>query len=237
MEKIQFLVDGQKISGTYFEPSPSRQKFPGVIFFHGMTSSQKNYLPLAQKLTEQGIAGLSIDLRGHGASEGDFAKLTIADGVRDGLTAYDFLANQKGIDTERIGLCGSSFGGTIASLIARKRKVASLVLRAPAAYPNDMVSYTQIMEKEEIFFQTMKKMEETTAIQAMSTFTGRLLVVISEKDTVIPERMCEAYLSQAVAAKQKEASVIKESSHSLDDPAWREEFNRLSVQWFKKTLY
>ena len=72
MERIQFLSSGQRIDGTLVTPKKTQDRNPGVVFFHGMTSSKKNYALIAEQLDQQGIVGMTLNIRGHGSSEGDF---------------------------------------------------------------------------------------------------------------------------------------------------------------------
>lgn len=64
MESVSFLSEGQRIDGTLILPERREFKIPGVIFFPGMTSNQDGYISRAQRLAENGIAGLALSLRG-----------------------------------------------------------------------------------------------------------------------------------------------------------------------------
>src|SRR3989344_4519365 len=99
MQKIIFQSNGQEVKGTLFVPS-GEGKQPGVIFFHGAGSSEKNYLPIAQTLYEMGFATLTVNFRGHKNIEGR-TEVTAYDGVSDGFAAYDFFIQQSGVDPDR----------------------------------------------------------------------------------------------------------------------------------------
>jgi esterase/lipase len=104
-----------------------KEKNPGVIFFHGLTSNENGYIPFAEKLAEHGIVGLTLSVRGHGESEGDFSILTVNDVIQDGLNAYDFFSKYDFIDPDRIGLLGKSVGGAIVSCVSAQRKVKVII--------------------------------------------------------------------------------------------------------------
>ena len=44
------------------------------------------------------------------------------------------LSDKRGVDAERIGVVGSSYGGYLAMLLASERNIHRLALRAPALY-------------------------------------------------------------------------------------------------------
>ena len=237
-KQISFLSERQKIRGTLFTPAKIKGKIPGVIFFHGMTSSEKGYIPIAEGLAKKGICAMTLSIRGHGNSEGDFNQLKVPNGIQDGLNAYDFLAKYYFIDTNKIGLCGSSVGAVIACMVSRQKKVRSLILKAPAIYTKKMMTmtYAQTMIREGQMFKEIKNPTDTPAIKALSNFKGSLLAVLSEKDNVIPNKMQEKYLLNAKKVLRKKKIVIKNANHSLKNTKWRQEFISGMEDWFMKTL-
>ena len=203
-----------------------------------MTSSEKGYIPIAEKLSKHGICAMSLSIRGHGDSEGNFDKLTVKNAVQDGLNAYDFLTKYKFIDKNKIGLCGSSVGAVIVSIVSQKRKVRSLILKAPAAYTTQMMNmnYGQTMLREDKQFKEIKNLTETPAFKAISKFTGSLLAIISEKDLIIPIKIPLLYLSHAKKALEKKKIIIKNADHSLTNTKWKNQFTHEMILWFKDTL-
>lgn len=237
-KKVSFLSGGQKVEGTLVTPKVMDGKKPGVVFFHGMTSSEDRYIPIAEKLAESGIVGMTLSIRGHGNSEGSFDDLTVADGVEDGLNAYDFFVRYDFIDKNRIGLCGASVGATISSMVAEQRAVQSLVLRVPATYTDEMMrmTYREIMIDEEKIFSKISNIPETPAIRAISRFIGSVLIITSEKDVVIPTIIPRQYFLEAQKAKRKQQVEIPRATHNLTDNVWRQQFIDETVKWFVETL-
>lgn len=237
-EKIAFLSGNQQIQGTLVTPELMDGKKPGVVFFHGMTSNENKYIPIAEKLSQSGIVGMTLSIRGHGESEGNFDDLTVADGVVDGLNAYDFFAQYDFIDKNRIGLCGASVGAAISSMVTEQRAVKSLVLRVPSTYTDEMMkmTYREIMLDEEIIFSKISNIPETPAIRAISEFTGSVLIITSEEDVVIPVIIPREYFLEAQKAKRKQQIEIPEATHNLTDNVWRQQFIDETVKWFIETL-
>ncbi len=238
-EQFTFLSQGQKVRGTLITPTKIERKIPAVIFFHGMTSSEKGYIPIAEKLAKQGKCGMTLSIRGHGDSEGNFNKLTVKNAVQDGLNAYKFLIGHNFIDKGKIGLCGSSVGGVIVSIVAKQKKVRSLILKAPAVYTRKMMSsmtYQQSMAKENKIFNELKDINDTPSIKALSSFKGSLLLIIPEKDQIIPFKTQKNYLLNAKSTLKKRMVVIKNADHGLSRQKWKKQFVSEMLKWFKATL-
>lgn len=238
MQKVVFGNNGLEIQGTLFTPKKLRKKNPGVVLIHGFGSSEKNYLPLAERLSECGIVALTVNLRGHGVGAEENNILKVKDGFLDGILSYDFLAGNDFIDKDRIGMCGSSFGGGISAYVSGVRNLKSLVLRAPAAYTDIFMhlSLKEIIKNEEDKFNGMQNISNTPAIKNLEKFTGSMLVISSENDSIIPEKMINAFFDAPRHPRKKELVEIKDAPHALDTDSLREEFRSLTLDWFQKTL-
>lgn len=106
---------------------------PIIIPCHGFTTSKDNFTnsQLEIILNEKGISTFRFDFFGHGESEGDFAKITISEGVDDTLRAIDYL---KSLGYSKIGLMGSSYGGLTSIMTASKtHDLYLLALKCPVS--------------------------------------------------------------------------------------------------------
>ena len=239
MQNVSFqTVDSLTITGTLAMPNQTRVLSPGVIIFHGMRGSMDKYIPLINKLAENGIAGLAISMRAHGESEGDFYKNTVEEAVNDSLAAFDFLVRQTGIDANRIGLVGSSVGAILAAMTVKKRHVKSLLLRAPAAYTKEMmqISMADTTVNELRQFHEISDLGKTPAGSSIEQFDGSLLVVASGNDATIPLAVSQGYVDIANNAENTRLAVIEGATHTLTEPSWEEEFAGHVVNWFGETL-
>lgn len=101
-----------------------------VIFAHGLHSgkhSSRNNA-IAEALNKKGIAVFLIDFTGHGDSDGTMYEVTVEQMADDLKCAIDHIAK----DFKRIGISGSSLGGTVALLEASTdNRITAMVLRAP----------------------------------------------------------------------------------------------------------
>jgi hypothetical protein len=90
---------------------------PGVVMVGGSGSTDRNndtyFPPMRRHLLAAGIAVLSYDKRGVGASSGDWRDATIDDLAADAGAALDFLRAQPGVRPEGVGLFGHSEGGWV----------------------------------------------------------------------------------------------------------------------------
>jgi esterase/lipase len=225
------------IHGTLLVPDNSK-KFPGVILFHGMTSSEKSYLPLANMLVKRGIAAFAITMRGHGESEGDFNKCTVTEALHDALAAYDFMINNVDVDKNKIAILGSSVGAILAAITSEKRQVETMVFRAPAVYTDQMMdlTFSEIMAKEANWFHQSINLKTTPAGRAISKFKGSLLVIASENDMVIPIEVSRGYIDIAESSNLTKLNILKGAPHVLGETKWKIEFDKIAFNWLKKLI-
>ena len=94
---------------------------PAVVMLHGFASSRDEiggiFAAQAAALAEAGIASLRIDFRGYGESDpASEASVTIDRMLEDAAIARTHLAAVDGVDPDRVGVIGYSFGAAIAML-------------------------------------------------------------------------------------------------------------------------
>ncbi|HKA08618.1 MAG TPA: alpha/beta hydrolase [Gemmataceae bacterium] len=109
---------------------------PAVVLISG-SDGYTRMRGLPQFFAEHGIAALSYDKRGKGASTGDFETATLDDFVGDVSAGVRFLQSRPEIRSKQVGVWGISNGGWIAPCVAtRAPDVAFLILHAgPAVTP------------------------------------------------------------------------------------------------------
>lgn len=132
-EKIYFTNSkGVKLCGILSNSTDDTSK-PIIILCHGFTTSKDNgtNTQLEIILNEKEISTFRFDFFGHGESEGNFAEITISEGVDDTLRAIDYL---KSLGYSKIGLFGGSFGGITSIMTAPKTKdLYLLALKCPVS--------------------------------------------------------------------------------------------------------
>lgn len=134
-EKVQFHSSGLRLSGILYRPSgvAGNGRLPGVVLCNGYTTVKELYLPpLAMAMAEAGFVGLTFDYRGFGESEGPAGRLIPFEQVEDARNAITFLGSRPYVDSARLGVFGTSFGGGIAIAVgALDPRVRTVVSNMP----------------------------------------------------------------------------------------------------------
>ena len=111
--------DGFEISGDIEFPKSNSGLKAAVIFIHQGGSDKSEWIEtdLYKWVVDKGMVAFSYDVRGHGQSDGKFDYELFDDPDRapkDLKAALQFLASQDNINTNRIGIVGSSIGANLA---------------------------------------------------------------------------------------------------------------------------
>jgi pimeloyl-ACP methyl ester carboxylesterase len=199
---------------------------PGLVFIHGLGSSQSSYMDRAEAAARSlGAVCVIFDLGGHGESEGKLRDFTPRDHLADVIAAFDALAEDQVVDGSRIGVCAASYGAYLATLLTSLRPVARLLLRAPGLYDDkDLDTSLDRPRKSNPFAEA----HEVT--RRLQKYSGTLLILEGEFDEVIPHEIIEVYLRACRDAKH---AVIPNAHHALDDELTRKFFRDAIVRFFK----
>lgn len=239
-QEIQFSADGVKIVGNIMTPADVCSPAPGVLFFHGRASGQEKWVSRAETLSRFGFICMTFDFRGCGGSGGDVQSLTLADGLKDAFLGFDFFSSLRGVDIDRIGIFGSSFGGYLASIVSSKRQIKSLLLHAPAVYRDDWLTkpYPFVEKNREVVTKYRESKEVFMSIgpQSITDFSGSLLIIGGDEDQIVPKNVIAAYDQHAKNTSLKKVMYIKGASHFFDQPDLISELIETSADWFQLHL-
>ncbi len=120
-EQVYFYSDGLRLSGLFTKArGPSAGfKNPTIVCLHGYTGRKEIYMPgYIRELTLAGFNTLDFYHRGFGDSGGIKLKNKPWDQVEDINSAVIYLTQRADVDSDRIGLYGTSFGGTTGMMAA-----------------------------------------------------------------------------------------------------------------------
>jgi len=141
MERHVTFNSGQlKLEGVLTLPDGGGP-FPGVVVCHphplyGGSMDNNVVYAICRVLSERSMASFRFNFRGAGRSQGHFS-----DGVEekdDIIAALDYLTSVKGIEPDRMGLAGYSFGAGVCLLVASKDgRVQALALVSPLPSPTN----------------------------------------------------------------------------------------------------
>lgn len=115
---------------------------PTIVWLHGLDSNKGSRIDVVAGLRGAGFNVLAFDFRGHGESD----RVAMGAGVHeqdDLLGAIDWLANERSVSIDRVGLLGLSYGGAVALLTAaREPRLRAVVVDSAYA------SLTELMTGE-----------------------------------------------------------------------------------------
>lgn len=123
--------DGVTLKASYISPA---KPGPAMLLVHQCNMDRKSWQSIGKQLHDAGIHVLTLDLRGFGDSEGE--GLRGAGGFGEFLQkshgdvdlAYDFLAQQAGVDPSKIAAGGASCGAMLTAELATRRQLKALML-------------------------------------------------------------------------------------------------------------
>jgi dienelactone hydrolase len=155
--RATILSEGSRLAAELFAPKASAGKpLPTIILCHGWGGTAKQLRPEAAAFARAGYFVVTFDYRGWGESEGRVVLTKpgkkgkpgepfqaevkeireVVDPLEqttDLLNVIHWVHGEKGCDTERIGLWGTSYsGGHVVSAAARDSRVKATVSQVPA---------------------------------------------------------------------------------------------------------
>lgn len=136
-------VDGLKLATYSYVPDESPRA--AVTLVHGYAEHAGRYAALAETLAQAGYAVYTLDLRGHGKSEGKRANVRVLNDYINDLARFTDIVRESQPNLRRF-LFGHSMGGVIALQLALEHpeKVDGLVLSAP--FVQNAVSVPPLLE-------------------------------------------------------------------------------------------
>lgn len=257
-EPVVFEIEGEKLFGIMHLPLNAK-KTPAVLMCHGLAGNKTGrfriYVNLAKELAKNGIASLRVDFRCCGDSDGDFSDATVKGFVKDAHVSLDYLIHHHGIDPNRIGIFGRSFGAAIALMAAHHyKKIKSIALWAPLYDTDQWQKKWQYFNKENIpdyerelllsidgqlgsrkFFDEFFKIDLEPDLDFLQNIP--LLHIHGEKDMTIDINHAEKYQAKRKHAQASTkfirlADADHDFAHRQDQLTAIEE----TVKWFKSTL-
>ena len=111
---VTFYSEGLRLSGDVYLPDDLRpwESRAAILLCHGYTGVKDLYLPEnAQAMNDAGYVAMTFDYKGWGESDGPRSRLAPYSRVMDVQAAMTYLGLQPEVDSNRIGLYGTSYGG------------------------------------------------------------------------------------------------------------------------------
>jgi len=135
---ITFTSKGLRCSGWLYVPDDLKTgaKAPAIVMAHGFTGVKEAILPdFATQFVSAGFVTLVFDYRYFGDSEGEPRSqnfpLELVEDIRNAIT---WVSDQPEVDSQRIGIWGTSYGGGLVLYVGTyDRRVKAVVSQVPAA--------------------------------------------------------------------------------------------------------
>lgn len=194
MEKeAYFFSGGIRLTGIFTIPEflDKNKKAPLVVMSHGYGASADefgDYVFLAQKLLEAGIASFRFSNRGCGKSEYPLGRMLCATEWKDDLiSAVYFVSAFPGIDSDKIGLFGESMGGANVIHAGALENISKCIVSLSAISDGyNFIRGNWIKNKSEAEFKEFLKIIEEDHIRE-SVYGKSNLIKMSEV-TAYPKR-------------------------------------------------
>ena len=230
---ITFTSGDFRLQGYLHLPPLNRP--PVVVGVHGLFSSgdSPRQLAMAAACLRHGIAYLRFDHRGCGSSQGNFWEETsLSNRHTDLINAVRKLEGLPEIG-DRIGLFGSSFGGTVCISAASARRFDALVSYAAPIRSRSLIKHLDqhsFSETEAGFIRRNLLFD----ISPQASKIHHVLVVHGDADETVP--VSHARDIFRLAGDPKKLWIQSGGDHSMNLPAHQQQFLEDALDWFEKGL-
>lgn len=240
-QAITFYNDQQRIVGNLHLPY---RNAPCVLTLHGLESSKDSgkWTQFAARLSREGFACLRFNFRGCGSgaerSEGGFEDTSLTGRIADYRSALQFLVDSGAVDSERLGVIGSSFGGMVAIAARDSRVKAMVCLATPYTLPQITTAVVG-EEHEELpsgrrlhkgFYDDLQRYQLLEAVKSAPP----LLILHGALDELVPAE--QALKLYEAAQEPKRLEIIEDADHVFSRPEHVARVIELSVDWLKTYL-
>jgi len=210
--------------------SPSEATSTCVITCHGLMSSKdsEKYVEIGRRFCGEAFAVLRFDFRGCGESKGLFTDTSLTERIEDLESALDFVQEQG---YGRVGVMGSSLGGTVSILVASKdRRIKALVTWATPCHLDELFRAGVIEGLDKLRLDSKKY----DVVKAVKETHCPILIVHGSLDEQVP--MSHAGVIYENVNEPKDIQIIEGADHRLTNPIHRRRAVELTLDWFKKYL-
>ncbi|WP_407365602.1 alpha/beta hydrolase [Chlamydia pecorum] len=264
---INIYSRGYNLIGVFHLPTTQMPAggFPTVLLFHGFRGSKYGgashpYRKLAQKLAQNGIACIRVDMAGCGDSEGHAESIEIRTYLANGEDILAAVSNYPEVNPFRLGAAGFSLGCHTALHLASLYEpshftLKSLSLWAPIADGGILLKelYDQYkLNKENAAaigkgfgigplplvvrprdIEDLLKIQDHVVANSLPT-RPYILHQQGEKDDIVS--LTQRSLFQKTAPGKMSFQVYQDTGHSIEDSPYFDEIMQEIITHFTRTL-
>jgi alpha-beta hydrolase superfamily lysophospholipase len=231
---ITFTSDGFLLKGTLHLPETSLP--PVVIGSHGLLSNSYSpkQIALARECNAHGIAYFRFDHRGCGQSDGVFNEITSLNGRRNDLiSAVNTIQMRKDIG-KKIGLFGSSMGGTVCISVADVLDIDAWVTYASPVRSSSITTALKKTTDADKIKPLLDQKYLTWDISDQLKQLHHIFILHGDSDTTVPPN--NAHEIYTKSSNPKKLIIQKGGNHRMSNKKHQKDFLREAVNWFKEWL-
>ena len=206
MRGFRVPFDGRALVGDVL----AGEEPPRLLVLHGAGQSNRaRFRQIREHFLASGIGSVAFDCIGHGETGGDLKQDSL-----QSRTAQACAVIEASSMPQPFSILAGSMGGYTAVTLLPRYTIANLILIGPAMYAAQAYAvpfnagFTEIIRRPNSW-------ESSDAWDILSRFTGRLLVVAGERDTVIPSGVIQNIYESARNAAERTLFVAPGASHTI----------------------
>ncbi len=213
--EFKFYNKEEKFQITYWESSPKSKNFK-IIFYFGGNAENTNYtaLEISQHPEILNFKWILINYPGYNGSSGSVGEKNM---YLYASEIYDFIIKQYNTQIEEVILIGRSIGSGVASYLHKVKKCDKLILITP---------FDSLETIAKIYFPLypakLLLKHKFRVVEYLKNSQIPILVLLAEKDEIIPEASTKNLLKQLETMQNKEIFIIPYTSHNTisDSPLY-----------------
>ena len=186
-EDLHLTTADEETINAWWIPHPN-PRFT-LLFLHGNAGNISHRLNTLKLFYDLGLSVLIIDYRGYGNSTG---KISEQGTYIDAETAWNYLTNEKNLNSEEIIIFGRSLGGAVASWLAAKYDSAGVILESTFSSIADMgkhyYPYIPVNWINHIKYDTYSRITE---------IDSPILFIHSPVDDIVPYELGKSIFEKA----------------------------------------
>ena len=231
---ITFESNGFLLKGMLHLPETNLP--PIVIGSHGLLSNSYSpkQIALARECNANGIAFFRFDHRGCGQSDGVFNEITSLDGRRNDLvSAVKIIQTRKDIG-KKIGLFGSSMGGTVCISVADVLEIDAWVTYASPIRSSSITTALKESDDSEKIKPLLDQKYLEWDISDQLKHLHHIFILHGDSDKIVPPSNAHEIFTKS--SNPKKLILQKGGNHLMSNKKHQKDFLREAVNWFKKWL-
>ena len=231
---ITFSSDGFLLKGMLHLPETSLP--PVVIGSHGLLSNSYSpkQIALARECNAHGIAYFRFDHRGCGQSDGVFNEITSLNSRRNDLiSAVNTIQMRKDLG-QKIGLFGSSMGGTVCISVADALDIDAWVTYASPVRSSPVITALEKSDNSEKIKPLLDQKHLTWNVSDQLKHLHHIFILHGDSDKIVPSSNAHEIFTKS--NNPKKLIIQKGGNHLMSNKKHQKDFLREAVNWFKQWL-